>query len=187
MKMLLTVDPQIDFIEGTLPVPGAVGAMNALAGYIRDNDGLYACKIVTADWHPFHHCSFSPEGGEWPRHCVADTVGAAIWAPLVDPLNITAGEAVTLHKGVRPDREEYSIFANEDASAAIRKIIDKYCITEIDICGIAGDICVLNTLKDGVGIYGTEMFRVLTRFSPSLDSGRALLDYITLNHIPCDR
>ncbi len=187
MKMLLTVDPQIDFINGTLPVPGAADAMNLLAGYIADCDGRYACKIVTADCHPFSHCSFTPQGGEWPRHCVADTVGAAIWPALVDPLNLTAGETVTLHKGMLHDKEEYSIFANPEAAEAIRLLIAKYGITEIDLCGIAGDICVLNTLSDGVAIYGPEMFRVLTRFSPSLDGGRALLDYLALNNIKCDR
>lgn len=33
-KILLIIDPQIDFINGTLPVPGAEGAMNSLADYV---------------------------------------------------------------------------------------------------------------------------------------------------------
>ena len=49
---------------------------------------------------------------------------------------------------------------------------------QVDVCGIAGDICVLNTLKDGIALYGKEKFNVLTDFCPSLDGGKALSDYL---------
>lgn len=71
-KLLLIIDPQIDFITGTLPVPGAVDAMDSLAEYIRRNNSDYDRVIVTADRHPMRHCSFKAEGGKWPAHCVAD-------------------------------------------------------------------------------------------------------------------
>jgi len=67
-KLLLIVDPQIDFITGTLPVAGAAEAMDALAKYVKENGNEYTVKIVTADWHPYHHSSFADEGGMWPRH-----------------------------------------------------------------------------------------------------------------------
>lgn len=35
-KLLLIVDPQIDFITGTLPVAGAAEAMDALAKYVKE-------------------------------------------------------------------------------------------------------------------------------------------------------
>mgnify|MGYP002201998616 FL=1 len=47
--MLLVVDPQIDFVSGSLPVPGAAEAMIALAHYIRKHENTYAIRIVTAD------------------------------------------------------------------------------------------------------------------------------------------
>ena len=50
-KLLLIVDPQIDFITGTLPVSGAAEAMDALAKYVKDKGNEYTVKIVTADWH----------------------------------------------------------------------------------------------------------------------------------------
>ena len=78
-KLLLIVDPQIDFITGTLPVAGAAEAMDALAKYVKEKGNEYNVKIVTADWHPYHHSSFADEGGMWPRHCVQHSVGAAIW------------------------------------------------------------------------------------------------------------
>ena len=45
-KMLLIVDPQIDFITGSLPVPQAQAAMDELGKYIFDNDGNYCCKLL---------------------------------------------------------------------------------------------------------------------------------------------
>ena len=62
-KLLLIVDPQIDFITGTLPVAGAAEAMDALAKYVKEKGNEYNVKIVTADWHPYHHSSFADEGG----------------------------------------------------------------------------------------------------------------------------
>jgi nicotinamidase/pyrazinamidase len=84
-----------------------------------------------------------------------------------------------LGKGVYEDVEEYSIFKNQISSDIIKKIVETERIERIDLCGIAGDICVLNTLKDGKEIYGSEMFHVLTEFSASLDGGKALNEEIS--------
>ena len=66
-KMLLIVDPQIDFINGSLPVPLAAEAMNELASYLKVVSGMYDVKVVSADFHPWNHCSFKENGGEWPE------------------------------------------------------------------------------------------------------------------------
>ncbi len=177
-KLLLIVDPQVDFISGTLPVPQASVAMDELCKYIVDNDGVYTYKIVTSDWHPFNHCSFAENGGLWPAHCVQHSVGAALYPPLIAPLHTTAGPVEVLHKGDSANVEEYSVFKNEAMALHIKKIVDTHRIEQIDICGIAGDICVLDTLKDGIELFGKSMFCVLPQFSPSLDGGAALNEYI---------
>ena len=64
--MLMIIDPQIDFISGEMAVEGAKEKMDALIRYIEKMDGKYACKAVTLDWHPFNHCSFEENGGQWP-------------------------------------------------------------------------------------------------------------------------
>lgn len=175
-RILLVVDPQIDFISGSLPVPGAAKAMDALGEYIGSNNGKYDIKIVTLDFHPWNHCSFAPNGGQWPRHCVAHAKGAAIWPGLVEPLFSTAGQTYVEMKGQDAAREEYSIFRNEDAARRIARLAQD--AEKIDICGIAGDICVLNTLKEGVNLLGKDKFNVLQRFAPSLDGGAALESFI---------
>lgn len=176
--MLLVVDAQHDFIDGSLPVPGAATAMDGLARYIRDTDGQYTLKVFTADSHPASHCSFAGNGGEWPVHCVAGSHGAEIWPALKEAAESTAGKTVVLTKGTDVAREEYSIFANMKSAAVIEQLIDNYEIKRIDLCGLAGDVCVLQTLRDGVALYGRRMWRVLQPFSPSLDGGKLLKETI---------
>lgn len=105
-RLLMIVDPQIDFITGALPVPGAAAAMDALAAYIRDSSETYRHIIVTADRHPFGHCSFIQCGGPWPRHCVHDSIGAAVWQSLMDSLYDFDGVVTFLYKGENPAAEE---------------------------------------------------------------------------------
>ena len=177
-RMLLIVDPQNDFINGTLPVPGAVEAMNRLAEYVTLHDGEYVLKVVSSDWHPYKHCSYSVNSGQWPVHCVAHTVGAAIWPPLVEPLYNTDGQVIVLHKGTCVEKEEYSIFRNEESAKQFSALMDDFNIDRVDVCGLAGDVCVLLTLMYGVELYGKCMFHVLTDYSLSLDGGVALNEYI---------
>lgn len=185
-RLLVIVDPQVDFITGALPVPGAESAMNLLAEYISGNNGLYAHKIITADRHPYNHCSFFENGGRWPRHCVHDTVGAAIWQPVFDAVYQTEGDVSILYKGQKSDTEEYSIFKNMESAKVIDLLIKEYGIEQIDLCGLAGDVCVSDTLKDGTKHYGSQIFNILTMFSPSIDGGRTLDRIIEENKIRYD-
>ena len=167
-KMLLVVDAQHDFIDGALPVPAAANAMDALARYIRQTDGQYTVKVFTADNHPADHMSFVDNGGSWPTHCVAGTWGASIWESLLMAANDTNGETVVVYKGDNSSTEEYSIFANKKSAAIIDDIIRKNNIVNIDICGLAGDICVAQTLTDGKALYPEIRWRLLEPFSPKL-------------------
>lgn len=185
-KLLLIIDPQIDFITGALPVPGAERAMNALAGYIRTHNIDYAFIIVTADCHPMRHCSFKPDGGEWPRHCIADSVGAAIWPPVMTELLDNSDKVVILHKGKDAGREEYSIFKNSVTAERILHIIESYDIKRIDICGLAGDVCVSDTIRDGVELIKNSRINVLSAFSPSIDGGDVLHSVISTYGLSCD-
>lgn len=181
---ILIVDPQCDFINGALPVPGAPAAMDALAKHIEANNGKWAVKIVTNDYHPWEHCSFVDNGGKWPRHCVQHSGGAAIWPPLLPALYETAGSVHILLKGRLKGRDEFSPFYScADEFAAI---CAAHAIDALDVCGLAGDVCVLQTLKDGVARHGAGMFNLLAEFAPSLDGGKALAEY-SARTWPCDR
>lgn len=174
-RALLIVDPQYDFIDGSLPVPGAKTAMDKLAAYLPA--AQYALKIITCDMHPWEHCSFQENGGQWPRHCLIHSQGAAIWQSILQNSHTSPGSLRILPKGAQADREEYSIWQSAASSQILAGLLENMQIDETDICGIAGDICVLNTLKDSVRKYGAGRFRLLQEFSPSLDGGKALSSY----------
>ena len=177
-KMLLVVDPQIDFISGSLPVKGAAKAMDALAAYVKAHGDEYAVKIVTSDWHPYHHCSFADEGGQWPRHCVQHSAGAAIWEPLLVTLNESKGGFTLLYKGDSIQRDEYSIMPNEVSADVINRLVRALRIDHIDVCGLAGDICVLNTAEDLKRRGGNTRLNILEAYAPSLDGGSTLKAFI---------
>lgn len=177
-KLLLIVDPQVDFITGSLPVGGAAEAMDALADYVKEHGDEYVVKIVTSDWHPYHHSSFADEGGQWPRHCVQHSAGASIWESLLVALNESRGGFTLLYKGDSVEKEEYSIMQNERSAANLYKLIKLLKIDQIDVCGLAGDICVLNTAKDLKEIIGNANLNILEDYSPSLDGGNALRSFV---------
>ncbi len=170
-KLLLIVDPQIDFITGTLPVPGAEKVMDDLAIFVSNHANEYALICVTCDRHPLRHTSFTDFGGIWPIHCVESSVGAAIWPPLMEALMKNSDKIQILYKGVDLDKDEYSIFQSDERAAQMDKNIKVYDISEIDICGLAGDVCVANTIKDARSLYPNLHFQILYPYIASLDAG----------------
>ncbi|MBD5256732.1 MAG: isochorismatase family protein [Bacteroides sp.] len=184
-RMLIIVDPQVDFVSGTLPVPGAEKAMAELALYIKERGNDYSVIVITADSHPFNHSSFADCGGLWQRHCVHDSVGAAIVPEILEAAYSAGNEVVVMHKGENVAKEEYSVFQAPGAAEQIKHIIDKHNITDVDICGLAGDVCVLSTLKDAMSELPGQNFRVLSSFSPCLDGGEKLSSFINENSTIC--
>ena len=57
--MLLIVDPQNDFISGSLAVEGAAEIIPVLNKYIEKIPSI----AVSRDWHPEGHSSFVEQGG----------------------------------------------------------------------------------------------------------------------------
>lgn len=186
-RILLIVDPQNDFITGTLAVPGAKSMMLKLAEY---DFAKYDYICVTMDSHPENHMSFKENGGIWPKHCVTYSNGWNLPDYLEDSLmyfSNESGKPVTCyHKGTNPETEEYSIFDNvEDGFTLDNQITDllREGNIEIDICGIAGDYCVLETLKGLRNIVGDKHIRVLSQFTASIDHGVKLNQYLIENKI----
>ena len=184
------VDPQNDFITGSLAVEGAKEKMMKLAEYIKHEGHKYDYICVTLDSHPENHMSFKENGGIWPEHCVIDTNGWNIPEYLDDAMQYAgAGKKIYFgyyHKGTEPDTEEYSIFDNhDDGNILANQITDliREGNIEIDICGIAGDYCVLETLKGLRNIIGDKYIRILTPYVASIDHGIKLMQYTTENQI----
>ena len=167
-KILLLIDCQYDFINGSLAVNGAEDAMDALAKFIIDHGNEYSKIILTADFHPQTHCSFENNGGTWPIHCVQHTHGAAIYQPIINALNEIKSDYCILTKGTNEDREEYSIFKNNKSRAFLLGFCQYMELDTIDVCGIAFDYCVSDTVRDGLKELPNVKFNVIDKFSPSI-------------------
>lgn len=179
-RILLIVDPQNDFITGTLAVPGAKSMMLKLAEY---DFAKYDYVCVTMDSHPENHMSFKENGGIWPKHCVTYTNG---W-DMPEYLNEALKEANFVscyHKGTNPETEEYSIFDNNEDGFTLYNQIKELMRQEdvfIDVCGIAGDYCVLETIKGLRKFVGDNYIKVLMDYTASIDGGEKLTNYLNDN------
>ena len=171
-KMLLVIDCQYDFITGSLAAPNSEPVIKKLAKYISDNE--YAVKVFTCDWHPSNHCSFKPQGGLWPAHCVQHTKGAAVYEDLTKAAYDTKGDVFILEKGDDVNVDEYSIFDNKKSAAIIDQIVKKYGIEEIEICGIATEYCVKGSLEGAIKAYGPKMMTVLMNYICPITDPHAL-------------
>lgn len=183
-KLLLLVDVQYDFINGSLAVSGAPAVMDSLAAYIAEQPaGTFSQIVMTADFHPYNHSSFKDNGGMWPVHCVAYSHGASIYQPVFEAVNKQIPCSPVLTKGDNVAVDEYSIMANDASAKKLLSIIEENGIQEIYVAGLCGDYCVGNSIKDLVQAGHGEKIRVLTRFIGNIDDGTTLRNIIKDNNL----
>jgi nicotinamidase/pyrazinamidase len=140
---LIAVDVQNDFLPGgSLAVPQGDAVVPALNRYLAAFAARALPVFATRDWHPAGHCSFQDQGGIWPPHCVAATIGAAFATGLALPPS-----AIIVSKATAPEADSYSGFGGTDLAARLRTVGSK----RLFIGGLATDYCVLNTVKDAIG------------------------------------
>ena len=136
---LIVVDVQRDFCPGgALPVPEgdqvvpAINRILGLGGWLT---------VATRDWHPQDHCSFAPQGGIWPVHCVAGTPGAA-FHPGLDAMKVRQ----IISKARTQDAEAYSGFQGTELAALLKGQGSRRAF----VCGLATDYCVKFTVLDAL-------------------------------------
>ena len=175
-RLLIIVDPQVDFTTGSLATAKGPAAMDYLAKKLGEDAWKnYGWIIVTQDAHPANHCSFVEQGGVFPPHCVQGTEGMKVYPNLqatLDKLmsNGTNQQIHFMQKGDLADKEEFSIFQNEHSGAKLRAVIEEREHFEgIDICGIATDYCVYETTKDLISFYPAKQVRIVTNCLAAVD------------------
>lgn len=169
-NVLVVVDLQKDFRdpEGTLYVKGG----ELLASKLLLNLDKFDEVIFSLDWHPINHCSFKENGGIWPIHCVQYTEGAALPKEL---LQKSSNYSIIL-KGNNPSKEQYGIF--EEYGRFQLNQADNYIV-----CGIAGDYCVLESLKQLLKIVPKEHIFVYIDAIASIDGGEKLNKFVKDNKL----
>lgn len=183
---LVVVDFQYDFclLGAPLYVPGSDKALWNISHLIENNK--VSRVIFTADWHPSKHISFKKNGGTWNEHCVQFSKGAAIHDSLLYGC-IGAGipyEVIT--KGTFHISEEYGVkVAPANAKVPYHTIysssvgVDVQSDEQVVICGLAGDYCVLETLKNLAPISPMIFLDGVA----SLDGGTKLNEYVESNRV----
>lgn len=174
---LVVIDPQVDFVSGSLAVSSAHEAMNYLTQWGLEHIEEIESVVFTSDQHPFDHCSFTPQGGVWPSHCVRYTEGAAITPellPLVHEVYRRHIPFCMVEKATTPERDSYSAFS-ETVPSAIRQA------QRIVLAGIAGDYCVLESLKDLIRHGYAERITLLSAGIAHIDDGSTLRDFVAAN------
>lgn len=137
---LIVVDVQNDFLPGgALGISGGDRIVPILTAYIARFQARGLPIFVTRDWHPPNHCSFLPQGGPWPPHCVAGSSGSLPPANFQPPPS-----AVLIYKAVDPDKDAYSTLEHTPLDRHLRALK----IQRLFIGGLATDYCVLNTVRD---------------------------------------
>ena len=172
-RMLIIVDPQIDFTTGSLATKNGPAAMDNLAKKLSEGAWKnYGWIIVTQDAHPANHCSFVENGGVFPPHCVQGTEGMNVYPALQEVLNALTQNIPDIHymqKGDLAEKEEFSIFQNEKSGEKLSTIIKELGFEGIDVCGIATDYCVYETTKDLMAFYPANQIRIVTNCLAAVD------------------
>ncbi|MBA8683440.1 bifunctional nicotinamidase/pyrazinamidase [Stenotrophomonas tumulicola] len=161
---LIVVDLQPDFMPGgALPCVDGDALVEPIAALLHAR--RYHAVVATQDWHPRNHASFASHyPGQapfaqiqlhghaqtlWPDHCVQGTTGAALH-PGVD----WDVADMVLRKGTRPRVDSYSAFRENHGPDGTRPAtglagwLRERGITEVHVCGLARDYCVLWTAQD---------------------------------------
>ncbi|TWP16556.1 isochorismatase family protein [TM7 phylum sp. oral taxon 352] len=136
------VDPQNDFIDGSLAVAEAeqiIKPVNSIADEIRKHDGTV---VFTRDWHP----EKTPHFDKWPVHCVANTRGADFHKDL----NIQPDDII-INKGVGQTDGYSGWEGRSDKGETLESIITPKTPHEkvkVFLGGLATDFCVKSTALD---------------------------------------
>lgn len=139
---LLVVDLQRDFLPGgALGVPDGDEVVPVLNRCLALFERARLPVVLTRDWHPGDHVSFAAQGGPWPPHCIADTLGAAFAADLAVPET-----AQVVSKAMLSHADAYSGFEGTALADGLRQRQAR----RLFIGGLATDYCVQATVLDAL-------------------------------------
>lgn len=137
---LLVIDCQNDFIDGSLAAANGPQAVEKIVQFLQDYQGDLRV-FYSADFHPENHVSYKSQGGLWPRHCMAGSVGAQLSGKFQETA-FTPTSKNTYYKGRDSRYEEYSAFeARNGYDEKLKEALED----RIYLAGIASEYCVRET------------------------------------------
>jgi nicotinamidase/pyrazinamidase len=180
--VLLVVDLQLDFMPG-----GALAVTDghAIVPLVNTLASRFENVVVTQDWHPAEHASFSSlhpgttpfetkrlsygDQTLWPDHCVQGTGGAAF-----HPDVATDRAFLILRKGMHPGVDSYSAFVEADGvtTTGLAALLKARGVKRVFACGLATDYCVAFSALDA-RVAGFESF-VIEDACRAIDANNSL-------------
>ncbi len=175
MKALIIVDVQNDFCPGgALAVNDGDRVVDPINELSHQFEAEGYPVVFTRDWHPENHISFKVNGGQWPIHCVAGTIGAQFHKDLYfPPVSILVSKATESHQ------EAYSGFQGTGLSSWLKKI----GVEELWVAGLATDYCVKNTVLDAIklGFSVKVLKKAIRAVNVSPNDGEQSINEMILN------
>jgi len=143
-KMLVVIDMQNDFIDGSLGTPEAVAIVENVKSKIREYDPVNV--RFTQDTHETNYLT-TQEGRNLPvEHCIRGTAGWEIredvWAEVADFEDEKCRVYEENHLTYNPTYEKPT-FGSVELAEALRGLLKDEDI-EIEIVGLCTDICVVS-------------------------------------------
>lgn len=188
---LIAIDVQPDFMAGgPLACANGEDVVAPLAQLMTAQ--LFNHVVATQDWHPAHHISFISQhpdhhpfdlislyGHEqvlWPDHCIMNTPGANLHADI----DWQYADLI-LRKGFDPLVDSYSAFRHNSNQQGERQPtglagwLHEAGVTDLYLCGLARDVCVLWSAEDAVAAgFNVHLLWPLTR-PVTYDTNKATL------------
>ncbi|AUM62533.1 isochorismatase family protein [Spiroplasma monobiae] len=143
-KALIVVDYQYDFADpnGKLYVPQGETIKKDIDNRVKEYKTNDNYVIFSGDFHPINHVSFS----KWGEHCLVNSDGAEFY--------IDSSQAdLIIKKGVEVDYDSYSAFyiaQDLNIDSGLNDWLKERNVEEIEVCGLALDVCVQATYADAV-------------------------------------
>ena len=195
-ETLVIVDRQKDFTDslGSLYVLGAEDTELNTLKYIERNSDRIKEVIFTVDWHLPSDKSFERNGGTWPDHCLQFSEGAGI-SDVLYKVCIEHNIPIQIfRKGEVSTHEEYGAFEimsrRGDNLVLLNNYIMDSCVqvttNNVVVCGLAGDYCVKETIKNllehskTTGLFNVSVFK---DGISSIDGGETLERFINENNL----
>lgn len=141
MKVLVIVDVQKDFVDGSLGSPAAQAIVPNVVEKMREHKD--SIILFTKDTHTKNYLKTS-EGQKLPiEHCIKGTEGWSIDRTIHNEFK--SGGYTTYSAGdIINGRITKPTFGSYDLIDALCDINAKNTITEIEICGLVTNICLIS-------------------------------------------